>query len=116
MNKLMKPTTKVIVRRSCRTAKVQSLGVYYSKVTVREKIRNPTTGRMVYRDGKVGIALTGRPQSIELDYFEQMKQRLMRTKAPRRSNRLKEKKEIQQRIEDGMNTTVLLLTKTIKMI
>jgi len=122
MNKLLKPTFKTVVRRSCRIAQLQSLGAYQSKVTVRERIRNPKTGRMVYRDGRVGKSIRQAKLAqviVELNYFEQMKQRLISTpEVPlsRRSQRLKDRNKRAQSIEDGMDTTLEIFKKTIRML
>jgi len=79
------------VRRSSRFLNqplgVKTYGLYHQDITVRERILNPKTGRMVFIDGVVGRKLMREQakkeqkiktqQEKELCYFEMMKQRLM---------------------------------------
>ena len=107
-----KPTFKAFVRRSCRIAKTGAYGSYQDKISARGKMLNPQTGRMVYVDGKTGKSIKNSPPNPELDFFEQMKQKLIQEeKKPvlRRSERLKEKKCRQKMIDDGLDTTVRMI-------
>ena len=107
--------TKVltIVRRSLRiAAKPNEYGSYTVGTYTREKLLNPSSGRLVYVDGVVGKRILNNKQTkLEIDYFEQMKQSLMNTTTTttttpvdRRSKRI----ERRQRVIDGLNTTVKL--------
>jgi len=77
---------------------------------------------MVYRDGRVGKSIRQAKLAqviVELNYFEQMKQRLISTpEVPlsRRSQRLKDRNKRAQSIEDGMDTTLEIFKKTIRML
>ena len=115
---LTKPTFKALVRRSCRIAKTNDYGIYQAMITVRGKVLNPSTGRMVYIDGRTTLMEppslltlptlppTPSKSSPELLYFEEMKKRLMEEdkKPVRRSRRLQERKD---RAE--MNVTVRII-------
>ena len=101
-----------IVRRSLRiAAKPNEYGSYTVGTYTREKLLNPSSGRLVYVDGVVGKRILNNKQTkLEIDYFEQMKQSLMNTTTTtttpvdRRSKRI----ERRQRVIDGLNTTVKL--------
>ena len=101
-----------IVRRSLRiAAKPNEYGSYTVGTYTREKLFNPSSGRLVYVDGVVGKRILNNKQTkLEIDYFEQMKQSLMNTTTTtttpvdRRSKRI----ERRQRVIDGLNTTVKL--------
>ena len=112
MTMLTKATFRALVGRSCRIAKTNDYGIYQAMITVRGKVLNPSTGRMVYIDGRTtlmeppSLPPTPSKSSPELLYFEEMKKRLMEEdkKPVRRSRRLQERKD---RAE--MNVTVRII-------
>ena len=107
---------KIFVRRSCRIAQCQQLGTFREEITVRDRMFNPMTGRMIYVDGITGQSiLNTQPIKEELNYFEMMLEKL-KNEPPtepitqsrgsiyiRRSARLMEKK--QQRDDEGLAKT-----------
>ena len=120
---------------------VYKSGVVYRDTTTnqREKVRNPLTGRMVYKCGVVGRSLATtmmkktivrefeeiKPNVIELNYFEMMKQKMMKEEEVK----MKDEEETEDPVDklrrlieegnemvrvarrklDGMNTTVKIV-------
>ena len=119
---LTKPTFKALVRRSCRIAKTDDCGIYELMIDVRGKVLNPSTGRLVYIDGRTARMMAPQPptspvptdRNRELLYFEEMKQRMMdQEKKPvipvRRSHRLEERKHKAEIVDEGMDVTLRLI-------
>jgi hypothetical protein len=72
MKNFVKTQLRQIVRRSCRIAKNGQLGSYEDDVSIREKILNPLTGRMVFKDGQLGKQIVqGLIQTVKVptDFF-----------------------------------------------
>ena len=104
-----------IVRRSLRIAgKPNEYGSYTVGAYTREKMLNPSSGRLVCVDGVVGKRILNTKQTkLEIDYFELMKQSLMNTPVDRRSDRIQRR----QRVSDGLNTTMKLdYIRTVRML
>ena len=115
----MTTTTKqVYARRSCRIAQRLSLGSFQNTITVREKIFNPTTERMVYIDGITGKSIMNTPSiKKEFNYFEMMLDKLKNEEPTptrgyiliRKSVRLRNKEK--QREDDGLSKTIKIKKK-----
>ena len=113
-----KPIWKCLARRSARIAHSSEYGSILQDITIRGKMLNPKTNRMVFIDGKAAKILNlPRPSPSPFALEPQIQQMIVKpVLVVRRSARIQEMKDEQQRIEDGMNTTIIILRKTIRIL